>query len=219
MELLVEEAVEVAKPIVEDVSDSVKEKSYYITGIFLQADLRNINERIYPMKVLEEAVEEYRTKYMALNRGYGELGHPDESPGIHLENVCILTQSLVADGSNFIGKAKVMNTPSGKIVKCFIDEGVTLGVSSRGRGEVKNGIVQNGFRLVTAVDVVADPSAPEAFVSALVEGREWVMENNILVEKEMEDMRKSVLKANKAHLAEAKIAAFTEFFRLISANH
>ena len=185
-------------------------KDYYIEGIFLQSNLKNRNGRTYPKPVLTEAVNVYFDNFISKNRGYGELGHPSE-PGIHFDQVCILTKSLKEDGNNFIGKAKVIDTPAGRIVKTLIDEGVSLGVSSRGMGAIKNGVVQNGFRLVTAVDVVADPSAPDAFVSAVMEGTEWIMQDGKLLEVEVEKMRDSIKKANKAHLREAEDNAWLQF--------
>jgi len=217
-EILCEEQTDISTKVeIAEAADGKKEKSYYLEGTFLQADLKNGNERIYPKSVLSEAVDEYATKYIALGRGYGELSHPDPSdPGIHLNNVCILTKSLSEDGSNWFGRAKVIDTPSGKIVKNFIDEGVTLGVSSRGVGQVRGGVVQNGYRLVTAVDVVANPSAPEAFVNALVEGKEWVLENGVLVERQLDEMRDQVLGAKSKDLARVKIAAFRKFLNAMS---
>lgn len=205
--IIVDEITE-SKTVVTE--DTVGKKSYFIEGIFMQAELKNGNGRIYPKKVLTEAVNVYSETHIKKNRGYGELGHPD-TPGIHFKEVAILTQSLVEDGNNIMGRAKVIDTPAGRIVKTFIDEGVQLGVSTRGRGDIRNNIIQNGFRLVAAVDVVADPSAPDAFVTALVEGKQWVMENGVLCEKDMDDLRESVRKANKSHLREAETNALASF--------
>jgi hypothetical protein len=221
MRLLVEDITETK--LVHEISEAISEnggtpmKQYWLTGIFLQADMRNGNNRIYPKAILDEAVDVYRQKYIALGRGYGELGHPDPNdPGIHLNNVAILTQDIKEDGNNFIGKAKVIDTPAGRIVKAFIDEGVTLGVSSRGRGDVKNGIVQKGFRLVTAVDVVADPSAPDAFASALVEGKDWVVENGIMLDEEVSSLRLELLATNRKNLVAKKMELLQKFLGKIS---
>lgn len=212
-QIIVEEIVE-SQIITEG---TAADKKYFIEGIFLQSEVKNGNGRIYPKRVLSEAREVYSKDYISKGRGYGELGHP-EKPGINFERLAILTQSLTEDGNNIRGRAKVIDTPMGRIVKTLIDEGVTLGVSSRGRGGIKNGVVQNGFRLVTAVDVVADPSAPDAFVTALTEGREWIMENGHIVERDMEELRNGVLKANKSHLAEAQTHAMISFMRMLAKN-
>lgn len=194
--------------------DNGSAKDWYIKGIFLQANIKNGNNRVYPKKVLSEAVNVYRDRYMSRGAGYGELGHPTE-PGIHENNVCILTKEVHEDGDNFIGKAKVINTPSGLILQEFLRQGVQVGVSSRGRagpGGIKNGIVQEGFRLVTMVDVVTDPSAPDAFVTGLMEKMEWVWDNGILVEREIEQMHNSLASAKSADIAERQLAVFQTFF-------
>lgn len=176
------------------------EKDYYIQGIFMQSEIKNGNGRSYPKKVLSEAIDRYQDEYISKNRGYGELGHPDQ-PKINLDRVCVLTQEIKEDGNNFIGKAKVIDTPFGNIVKTFLKEGVTLGVSSRGLGGVRNGVVQNGFRLRTAVDVVADPAGPEAFVDAIMEhqGSFWTEKDGKLVEEFVEEIKsKRATTLNKA---------------------
>jgi hypothetical protein len=210
-----EEALESRLVIQEESAGAPKQ--YFIEGIFMQAEVKNRNSRVYPRKVLTEAVSDYQSTHITKNRGYGELGHPSD-PGIHFDRVCILTQELREEGNNVFGRAKVLNTPCGKIVKELIDEGVQLGVSTRGVGGIKNGVVQNGFRLVAAVDVVADPSAPDAFVTALVENKEWVMENGVLVEREMEEIRKGVMTINEGTVKDAEIAAFRRFMSRLQGN-
>lgn len=164
-------------------------KQYFIEGIFLQADIKNRNGRLYPSDVLRAETNRYIKEYVETNRALGELGHPT-NPSINLDRVSHKITSLREDGSNIIGRAKVMDTPFGKIVKNLMDEGVKLGVSSRGLGSLreKNGtkVVCEDFRLITAADIVADPSAPDAFVSNLMENKEWVWENGKLVEREVE---------------------------------
>lgn len=192
------------------------QKNYYIEGIFLQGDLTNRNRRRYPMETLKKEVNRYNESFVKQKRAFGELGHP-EGPTINLERVSHMITELRCEGKNFIGKAKIMDTPYGKIVKNLIDEGAKLGVSSRGMGslEEKNGVnvVKDDFQLATAADIVADPSAPEAFVRGIMEGKEWVWESGRLVEKDVEQIRKDILKTNSRKLEEAKINAFNKFLR------
>lgn len=172
---LIKECVEAVKLVVEEKQG--KGKDYFIEGVFLQSNLENRNKRRYPKEIMSREVKRYNEEYIQKNRAFGELGHPD-TPSINLDRAAILIKSLREDGDNWIGRAKVMDTPYGKIVKSFIDEGAQLGVSSRGMGSIvqKNGvnIVQDDFMLATAADVVADPSAPDAFVSGIMEGAEWI---------------------------------------------
>ena len=167
-------------------------KNYKIKGIFLQADIKNRNGRVYPMEILEKEVARYNKKFINENRAYGELGHP-EGPTVNLERVSHMVTELYPDGKNFIGEAKIMETPMGKIVKSLMDEGGKLGVSSRGMGSLdqKNGAnyVRDDFYLATAADIVADPSAPNAFVEGIMEGKEWVWNNGALVEAELVELR------------------------------
>lgn len=188
-------------------------KSYYIQGIFMQSEKMLGNQRRYPKPVLQEAVGDYRTHYIERNRGYGELGHPS-SPQINLERVCVLTQEIREDGNNFIGKAKVVeDLPYGKIVKTFLKEDVKLGVSSRGLGHVRNGVVQNGFKLKAAIDVVADPSAPDAYVDCLVENKMWIEdETGVLVERLVDEVRSIPSGRNSKA---KRIEALNEFFKAI----
>jgi|TARA_B100000287_G_scaffold208320_1_gene196638 hypothetical protein len=164
--------------------DEAGEKKHFIEGVFLQGNIKNRNGRVYPMETLTNEVKRYSEKYIANNRAFGELGHPD-SPTVNLDRVSHLITELRPDGDNFIGKAKVMGTPMGEIVKNLINEGAKLGVSSRGMGSLKPGKdganeVQDDFFLATAADIVADPSAPDAFVEGIMEGKEWIWDNGAL---------------------------------------
>ena len=193
-----------------------KGKEQYIKGIFMQSDLKNQNGRIYPHAVLKKEVNNFNNKYVAEGRALGELGHP-MGPVINLDRVSHVIKELTEDGKNFIGKAKVMDTPNGKIVKNFISEGVKLGVSSRGMGSVKTnkeGVneVQKDFVLST-VDIVADPSAPDAFVNGIMEGKEWVWENGIIKEREIDNMRKTIVNAKMKELEQKKLEVFTKFLQ------
>ena len=193
-----------------------KSKQQYIQGIFMQADLKNQNGRIYPHEVLQKEVNNFNTKYVNEGRALGELGHP-MGPIINLDRVSHVIKELKEDGKNFIGKAKVMDTPNGRIVKSFISEGVKLGVSSRGMGSVKTnkaGVneVQSDFVLST-VDIVADPSAPDAFVNGIMEGKEWVWENGVIKEREIDSMKKTIERANMRELEQKKLEVFTKFLQ------
>ena len=191
-------------------------KNYYIEGVMLQADIKNRNNREYPMEVLEPEVKRYSDTFVKQKRAFGELGHPD-GPVINLERVSHMITDLRREGKNFIGRAKIMDTPYGKIVQNLIHEGAKLGVSSRGMGtlEQKEGrsFVKNDFQLATAADIVADPSAPDAFVRGIMEGKEWVWNNGIIVERKVEEMKQEVKKASRRDLEEAKIRVFERFLR------
>jgi hypothetical protein len=173
---LITETIEDINLICEDLEESGK-KSYYIEGVFLQGDIKNRNGRIYPSAVLSKEVDKYTESFISKGRALGELGHP-EGPTINLDRVSHKIVSLKKEGSNFVGKAKLLETPMGKIASNLLNEGVKLGVSSRGMGslELKNGVnyVKDDFMLATAADIVADPSAPDAFVEGIMEGKEWV---------------------------------------------
>ena len=188
---LFSEAVEEVEYITEEKENGGK--NYKIRGIFMQADIKNRNGRIYPMEVLDEEVKNYNKKFIEQNRAFGELGHP-EGPTVNLERVSHMITSLKPDGKNFIGEAKIMDTPMGKIVKNLMDEGAKLGVSSRGMGSLKQkggaNVVSDDFYLATAADIVADPSAPNAFVEGIMEGKEWVWNNGALVEAHVADLKK-----------------------------
>ena len=189
------------------------EKQYHIDGIFMQAEQKNRNGRVYPKKTLMNEVQRYNNEYVKTNRAMGELGHPD-GPQLNLERVSHLIKELRVDGNDIYGKAKILDTPYGKIVKDLVKEGVKIGVSSRGMGSLKqvNGIneVQEDFNLA-AVDIVADPSAPDAFVEGIMEGKEWVWENGILTARRIESYKKQIKSASKSNLEEAKLYAFADF--------
>ena len=191
-------------------------KSYKIKGIFLQADIKNRNGRVYPMDILSKEVSKYNKNFIRENRAYGELGHPD-GPTVNLERVSHITTSLVPDGKNFIGEAKIMDTPMGKIVKNLMDEGCKLGVSSRGMGSLqqRNGAnyVKDDFYLATAADIVADPSAPNAFVEGVMEGKEWVWNNGALVESHIAELRKKFDVKQRLRQLNVEALEFAKFLR------
>ena len=188
---LISEAVEEVEYITEEKENGGK--NYKIRGIFMQADIKNRNGRIYRMEVLEEEVKKYNKNFIEQKRAFGELGHPD-GPTVNLERVSHMITSLKPDGKNFIGEAKIMDTPMGKIVQNLMDEGAKLGVSSRGMGSLRQkggaNVVSDDFYLATAADIVADPSAPNAFVEGIMEGKEWVWNNGALVEAHVADLKK-----------------------------
>ena len=188
---LIAEAVEEVEYITEEKEGGGK--NYKIRGIFMQADIKNRNGRVYPMEVLDEEVRKYNKNFIQQNRAFGELGHPD-GPTVNLERVSHMITSLKPDGKNFIGEAKIMDTPMGKIVKNLMDEGAKLGVSSRGMGSLRQkggaNVESDDFYLATAADIVADPSAPNAFVEGIMEGKEWVWNNGALVEAHVADLKK-----------------------------
>ena len=190
-------------------------KNLYIEGIFMQGNIKNRNGREYPLPTLQKEVARYDKEYIQKNRAYGELGHP-QGPTINLERVSHLIQSLKQDGSNFVGKAKILTeTPYGKIVKNIIDDGGQLGVSSRGMGSLKEKggtqEVQKDFYFATAADIVADPSAPNAFVNGIMESKEWVWDNGIIREADIADMQKEVKTASKSELENVKLKVFENF--------
>ena len=191
-------------------------KNYKIKGIFLQADIKNRNGRVYPMEVLQKEVSRYNKKFIKENRAYGELGHPD-GPTVNLERVSHMVTELYPDGKNFIGEAKIMGTPMGEIVKNIIDEGGKLGVSSRGMGSLnqKNGAnyVRDDFYLATAADIVADPSAPNAFVEGIMEGKEWVWNNGALVEAELVELRQKFDVKKRQRDAKFEALEFAKFLK------
>jgi len=186
------------------------EKSFYITGPYLQADVKNGNGRTYPHKVLESQVKTYSETRIKDSRAMGELGHPATTE-INLDRVSHLIKELKMDGKNGMGKSLVMDTPMGKIAKSLIESGVKLGVSTRGVGTLKENIVQNDFRLIT-VDIVADPSAPDAFVNGILESQtEWIMENGILVEKDIEELQEKLDVYAKEDILSATKKVFQDF--------
>ena len=190
------------------------EKHLYIEGVFLQSEIKNRNGRIYPFDVLNKEVERYSEEYVKAGRALGELGHPD-GPTVNLDRVSHKITSLKAEGNNFMGKARILDTPMGKIAKSLLGEGVKLGVSSRGMGSLKeeNGVkyVSDDFMLATAADIVADPSAPDAFVNGIMEGKEWVWEGGLLRERQIQEMKKEINNASKVELEEKMLSAFDRF--------
>jgi len=190
------------------------EKHLYIEGVFLQSEIKNRNGRIYPFDVLNKEVERYSEEYVKAGRALGELGHPD-GPTVNLDRVSHKITSLKAEGNNFMGKARILDTPMGKIAKSLLGEGVKLGVSSRGMGSLKeeNGVkyVSDDFMLATAADIVADPSAPDAFVNGIMEGKEWVWEGGLLRERQIQEMKKEIDNASKVELEEKMLSAFDKF--------
>ena len=210
---LIREEIETVDFIVEERNGK---KNLYIEGVFLQGNIKNRNGRMYPMETLRREVARYNENHVVAGRALGELGHPD-GPTVNLDRVSHKIVSLKESGSNFIGKAKIMNTPMGNIAKSLIDEGVKLGVSSRGIGSLKMtregvNIVGDDFMLATAADIVADPSAPDAFVEGIMEGKDWVWDGGILREKYAEKTYKQIntLVTNK-QLDEKKLDLFNDF--------
>ena len=193
-----------------------KPKQYFIEGIFMQSERKNKNGRIYPLEVLEKEVDRYVSEYVEPKRAFGELGHPD-GPTVNLDRASHMIQSLKKEGKNFVGRAKILDTPNGKIVKSLIDEGARLGVSSRGMGtlkpEKKAQVVHNDFYLATAADIVADPSAPNAFVEGIMEGVEWIWDNGLLKAQDVERARNNIQNAPSKRLEEVKL---NEFKNLLS---
>jgi hypothetical protein len=207
--------------LISEINESVnyitegKGKDLYIEGVFLQADLKNRNGRMYPGAIMETEVKRYTETYIDKKRAFGELGHPD-GPTINLDRVSHMITALVKEGSNYIGKAKVTDTPHGNIVKNLINEGAQLGVSSRGMGTLKankQGIqeVQSDFYLATAADIVADPSAPDAFVNGIMEGKEWVWDNGVIKEHDIAEMKKEIESTSKSKLTGLEARIFEKF--------
>ena len=190
---LISEEVQDVEYITEEKENG--KKDYKIKGIFMQADIKNCNGRVYPMEILQKEVKRYNKQYINEKRAFGELGHPD-GPTVNLERASHMITGLYPDGKNFIGEAKILSTPMGNIVKNLMDEGAKLGVSSRGMGSLdqKNGAnyVRDDFYLATAADIVADPSAPNAFVEGIMEGKEWIWDNGTLVESELVRMKERI---------------------------
>ena len=208
---LISEHVDHIDYIVE--ADDSGKKNYRIKGVFMQSEIKNRNGRMYPEQVLAKEVKRYNKEYVNQKRAFGELGHPD-GPTVNLERVSHMITKLKQDGQNFIGEAKVMDTPYGKIVKNLIDEGAKLGVSSRGMGSLeprgKMQIVKDDFYLATAADIVADPSAPNAFVEGIMEGKEWVWDNGIIKEMDIEEYKKEL--DRKYKFAQAREEKNAEIF-------
>ena len=191
-------------------------KSHFIEGVFLLSEIKNKNGRVYPQGVLAREVAKYDENHIQKGRALGELGHP-EGPSINLDRVSHKIESLKESGNNFIGRAKILDTPMGNIAKNLIDEGVRLGVSSRGMGSLKErdgvNFVADDFMLATAADIVADPSAPDAFVDGIMEGKEWVWDNGILKESAVAQIKKEIDQATLINLQERKVSAFSKFLK------
>ena len=211
MKLISEEATNV-----EFLTEATKSgKNYFIEGVFMQAETKNRNGRIYPKEVLVKESKRYTKEFIEKKRAFGELGHPD-GPTVNLERVSHMITELVELAQNFIVRAKIMDTPYGKIVKNLIDEGARLGVSSRGMGSLKPGKdgiqeVQGDFYLATAADIVADPSAPDAFVAGIMEGKEWVWDNGLLKEKQIQEYKDQIEKSSRKDREQTLVSTFEDF--------
>ena len=212
MKLISEEATNV-----EFLTEAKKDggKNYFIEGIFMQANKKNRNGRIYPTEVLQKEAKRYSDEFIVKKRAFGELGHPD-GPTVNLERVSHMIEELEEVDQNFMGRAKILDTPYGKIVKSLIDEGAQLGVSSRGMGSLKagrNGIseVQGDFYLATAADIVADPSAPDAFVAGIMEGKEWIWDNGLLRETQIQKYKDKIEKSSRKDRENVLVEAFKDF--------
>ena len=205
---------------IEDVTfiaeESNGKKNYFIEGIFLQGEIKNRNGRMYPMAVLDREVGKYTESFINTDRALGELGHPD-GPNLNLDRVSHKITSLKKEGTNYVGRAKILGTPMGSIAKNLLDEGIKLGVSSRGMGSIKKesncNVVCDDFMLATAADIVADPSAPDAFVNGIMEGKEWVWDNGILKESEIAKIKVTIDEATLINLQERKVSAFRSFLQ------
>ena len=208
---LITEAIENVEVITEGKG---ADKKLYIEGVFLQSELKNRNGRMYPFPVLEKEVNRYNEEYVKTKRALGELGHPD-GPTVNLDRVSHRITSLSAEGTNFIGRAQILDTPMGKIASSLLGEGVKLGVSSRGLGSIDRredcNVVMDDFMLATAADIVADPSAPDAFVNGIMEGKEWVWDNGILKETKVAKYQRYMDDATRQNLEERTLKVFGDF--------
>ena len=215
MRLISEELAEV-EFITEELNEDTGKKSYKIKGVFMQSDVKNRNGRIYPQQILAKEVAKYNKNFIKEKRAFGELGHPD-GPTVNLERVSHMITDLYPDGKNFIGEAKIMSTPMGEIVKNLMDEGAKLGVSSRGMGSLESrggtNYVKDDFYLATAADIVADPSAPNAFVEGIMEGKEWVWNNGALVEADLVQMQREFDVKQVRMDEKRKALAFAKFLK------
>ena len=211
---LISEHVEHDTDYLIEQDEKTGKKDYKIKGIFMQADIKNRNGRIYPMEILQKEVKRYNKDYINEKRAFGELGHPD-GPTVNLERASHMITALYPDGKNFIGEAKILSTPMGEIVKNLMDDGAKLGVSSRGMGSIQSmqgkNIVGKDFYLATAADIVADPSAPDAFVEGIMEGKEWVWDNGVLKSMEVEQYKEEIERTKRNELAEVKANIFKNF--------
>jgi len=208
---LITETIEDVQVITEGKGDS---KKLYIEGVFLQSELKNRNGRMYPFQVLQKEVNRYNEEYIKTSRALGELGHPD-GPTVNLDRVSHRIVSLAEDGTNFRGKAQILDTPMGKIASSLLGEGVKLGVSSRGMGSIDKredcNVVMDDFMLATAADIVADPSAPDAFVNGIMEGKEWAWDNGILKETKVAKYHSYMNNATRKNLEERTLRVFEDF--------
>ena len=208
---LITETIENVEVITEGKGD---DKKLYIEGVFLQSEIKNRNGRMYPFQVLEKEVNRYNEEYVKTSRALGELGHPD-GPTVNLDRVSHRITSLKSEGNNFIGRAQILNTPNGNIAKALLEEGVKLGVSSRGMGSIDKredcGVVMDDFMLATAADIVADPSAPDAFVNGIMEGKEWAWDNGILKETKVAKYQRYMDNATRRNLEERTLQVFNDF--------
>lgn len=214
---LIKEVFETTNLVVEEKLG--KGKTYFIEGVFLQSELQNRNGRMYPEKVMDREVGRYIKEYVEKNKAYGELGHPD-TPSINLDRVSHMIIGLRKEGTNYIGKAKILDTPMGQIAKGLLDGGANLGVSSRALGSLKTNnegvqVVQDDFMLSTAADIVADPSAPDAFVRGIMESKEWVFVDGKFVEQNIDEVKRVIRQTSSRNLEEAKILAFQNFLSKI----
>ena len=211
---LISESLENVKFLKEE--DDNGKKNYKIKGVFMQGGIKNRNGRVYPVEVLQKEIQRYNEKFVDENRAYGELGHP-EGPTVNLDRVSHMVTSLKQDGKDFIGEAKIMDTPMGKIVKNIMDEGGKLGVSSRGMGSLaqKNGAnyVKPDFMLAAAADIVADPSAPNAFVQGIMEGKEWIWDNGLLKEVELQEIVNDIETGVRKKIPGIQSLAFAKFLK------
>ena len=210
---LIREEIENVEVVTEEVDGK---KKLHIEGVFLQGEIKNRNGRMYPMSVLDKEVSRYNEGFVSKGRALGELGHPD-GPVVNLDRVSHKILSLKEEGNNFVGKAKLLDTPSGKIAKSLLDEGVKLGVSSRGMGSIRKeedcNVVMDDFMLATAADIVADPSAPDAFVDGIMEGKEWIWDNSILKESAVAQIKDEIDQATLINIQERKVSAFEKFLK------
>ena len=211
---LIREEIEEAKVVITEGKNG--KKSHFIEGVFLQGEIKNRTGRMYPISTLQREAKNYNTKYIEKGRALGELGHPD-GPTINLDRVSHLITSLKQEGNNYVGKARLLDTPMGNIAKNLIDEGVKLGVSSRGLGTIRERdgvkVVMDDFMLATAADIVADPSAPDAFVNGIMEGKEWIYNNGAVQEQTVEQIKKRIDNAALNQMEQVKLSAFNQYMQ------
>tara|TARA_B100000941_G_scaffold282241_1_gene250497 strand:+ start:2534 stop:3181 length:648 start_codon:yes stop_codon:yes gene_type:complete len=211
---LIREEIETAKVTITEGKNG--KKNHFIEGVFLQGEIKNRNGRMYPISTLQREAVNYNKKYIEKGRALGELGHPD-GPTINLDRVSHLITSLKQEGNNYVGKARLLDTPMGNIAKNLIDEGVKLGVSSRGLGTIRERdgvkVVMDDFMLATAADIVADPSAPDAFVNGIMEGKEWIYNNGSVQEQTVEQIKKRIDNAALNQMEEVKLSAFSQYLQ------